>query len=934
MKRIVSVLLVIAMLFTLMPIVYAEGDGAPEFEISGNKLVRYNGNSSSVTVPAEVEIIGSGAFLNNRTITSVRFAGKVTKIQSQAFAGCSKLSRVSFADFSALESIGSYAFAGCLPMNPSWAANVRSVAGNAFDGCNIAAQLAASNTNTPPVVYLDPTATPEPVVTATPEPTATPVATEAPVVTEAPAAPEVPEVTEVPAAPEVPEVTEAPAAPEVPEVTEVPAEPEVPEVTEVPAEPEVPEATEAPAETETPVETEVPSETDAPATEDDVRTDDEANDGLNLGARGSIEIISMPETYFGEIGDIATFTVEATGDSLTYQWQFHNASSTTWINSGMTGCNTPSISVELTAARVGYAYRCAITDASGTTVYTEGAQLLTNHVDFAIVKQPQSYAGEIGDIATFSIEAKGDNLTYQWQFHKADVTTWFDSGMTGSNTNAISVELTNARNGYAYRCAVTNGDGKTLYSNAAELTIDQNGFEIITQPKSYAGNVGDTATFRIVATGEGLTYQWQFRPASASAWFDSGMTGSTTAQINVELTKARDGYAYRCVVTDASGKQLVSDPASLSISSATAFAIVTHPKDYAGQIGDIAAFKVVATGTGLTYQWQFHPAGVNAWYDSGMTGSKSEQMNVELTQARVGYAYRCAVTDINGNKLYSNAATLSLAAEAEPLVIVTQPATQKLDIGQTATYKVVATGTGLSYQWQFLNPALGVWQDSGMTGCNTNSISVVLTEARNGYSYRCRIKDVTGKTVLSDAAQLLYEPGNAITIETQPVGQSVALGEVAQFTVKATGSGLTYIWQWRSATVNAWYDSGLTGATTDTLSVELRQNRIGNYYRCKITDANGVTVYTDTVQLLEYDPYVVIDDVKYLVEDGLAAVVKYVGSAGSVTVLGEVNGAPVTYIAEGAFEGNTTLTTIDLPDSVQVIGRRAFANCTKLTDIH
>ena len=177
MKRIVSLLLALAMLFTLVP-AFAEGDAADtepavteeknsEFEISGNKLIRYTGSSSSVTVPAEVEIIGSGAFLNNRKITSVRFAGKVTAIQSQAFAGCSKLSRVSFADISKLESIGSYAFAGCLPMNPSWAANVKSVAGNAFDGCNVQAQAPAV-TNTPPVVQLDPTATPEVVVTPAP----------------------------------------------------------------------------------------------------------------------------------------------------------------------------------------------------------------------------------------------------------------------------------------------------------------------------------------------------------------------------------------------------------------------------------------------------------------------------------------------------------------------------------------------------------------------------------------------------------------------------------------------------------------------------------------------------------------------------------------------------------------------------------------------
>jgi hypothetical protein len=47
-----------------------------------------------------------------------------------------------------------------------------------------------------------------------------------------------------------------------------------------------------------------------------------------------------------------------------------------------------------------------------------------------------------------------------------------------------------------------------------------------------------------------------------------------------------------------------------------------------------------------------------------------------------------------------------------------------------------------------------------------------------------------------------------------------------------------------------------------------------------------------------------------------------------------VDALPVVEIGAGAFEGNTTLTAIDLPDTVQVIGVRAFANCTSLSTMN
>ena len=79
---------------------------------------------------------------------------------------------------------------------------------------------------------------------------------------------------------------------------------------------------------------------------------------------------------------------------------------------------------------------------------------------------------------------------------------------------------------------------------------------------------------------------------------------------------------------------------------------------------------------------------------------------------------------------------------------------------------------------------------------------------------------------------------------------------------------------------------------------------------------------------------IVIDDVVYAEINGGMEVVKYNGSSATLTIPESVNGKTVIRIGASAFEGNTTLTSIDLPDTIQVIGERAFANCTNLAEMN
>ena len=117
-------------------------------------------------------------------------------------------------------------------------------------------------------------------------------------------------------------------------------------------------------------------------------------------------------------------------------------------------------------------------------------------------------------------------------------------------------------------------------SNSAVLHVTTP-VAITTQPKDYTGAVGSTAEFKVKATGTGLKYQWQ--TYKSGTWKNSSFTGSATATLSVDVTASRDGYQFRCVITDSLGNTVTSKTATLHVdnthTSTTNVVTVTTPSN-------------------------------------------------------------------------------------------------------------------------------------------------------------------------------------------------------------------------------------------------------------------------------------------------------------------------------------------------------------------
>ena len=357
-----------------------------------------------------------------------------------------------------------------------------------------------------------------------------------------------------------------------------------------------------------------------------------------------LKITAQPEDCSGSVGENATFRVGASGEELEYQWQYRENGGTKWKNS----TNTSAVAVvRITAARDGRVYRCVITDAYGRTV-TSGTAVLHTQELFRILEHPEDVDVVSGTAVDFFVAAAGEDLTYQWQYKTSTGSSWKNSVSTGNNTETLSISATVGRAGYQFRCKIQSG-GETLYSNIATLTV----LGIKTQPTSVSTTAGTAVTMKVVATGKNLSYQWQYKTPSGS-WKNSVGTGNTTDTLKISATTGRANYQFRCIVTDGAGKQVISNAATLTV-----FGIKTQPKDVSAKTGDNVTFTLVATGSGLTYQWQYKTPSGN-WTNSPATGNKTATLKVPATASRNGYQYRCIITDAAGNTLNSNAATLTV----------------------------------------------------------------------------------------------------------------------------------------------------------------------------------------------------------------------------------------------------------------------------------
>ena len=380
-----------------------------------------------------------------------------------------------------------------------------------------------------------------------------------------------------------------------------------------------------------------------------------------------------------------------------------------------------------------------------------------------IVSQPTSVNVKFQETAQFAVEFSiTEGATYQWQYLAADG-TWKATSVAGYSTNTISVPATGLNlDGRQYRCVVTY-EGVEYISEAATLTLTIDKSEVTYQPTDIQVIAGQEATFSFGDSMSGAsTYQWQWSKPDSDNWANTGLYGYATTTLTVPAYEFRDGYKYRCRIENAAGV-VYTDVAVLNV--APVAVISQQPMNTRAELGESAIFHVDAVGEGLVYQWQYCNAGSTNWMDTKLDGYNTDTLTVTANLNTNGRMYRCRIR----NAYYENAQydsgvhaqkytdTARLYVDI-PVIVTSQPADVTAATGETVQFSVVAESEkDFTYQWQYSKDGGATWLNTSYDGCTTDTLNVPATANNNGRMYRVKFVNYFGDVSYSEAATLTVE---------------------------------------------------------------------------------------------------------------------------------------------------------------------------------
>ena len=372
-----------------------------------------------------------------------------------------------------------------------------------------------------------------------------------------------------------------------------------------------------------------------------------------------LAIVTQPENYVGAVNDDVAFTVEATGNGMTFQWFYSTDGGTSWTKSGSPGNTTATLQPILRAYRDGYQFYCQITDIFGNTVNSDVVSMAVKADEIVITSQPENVVNAVlSQLYYFTVEASGENLEYRWQVSSDGGETWQDSWNQGYNTNTLGVRMNANRDGNLYRCKITSGLKIVAYSDAVVLDMQDPSAKLIIQSGNIFVTSGTTATFTVDAEGMDLTYAWYRSNDKGATWIQTFLSGYNTNTLSFAASAGRAAM-YMCKITDGSGNSIWSSPVKLQILSAE-LQILTQPMNMTCTDGETAAFTVEAQGDTLKYQWYSSADGVS-WTPSYLTGYNTDTLSFAVTPNRASKVYKCVVTDISGNTVETDPVSVTIA---------------------------------------------------------------------------------------------------------------------------------------------------------------------------------------------------------------------------------------------------------------------------------
>jgi alpha-tubulin suppressor-like RCC1 family protein len=339
----------------------------------------------------------------------------------------------------------------------------------------------------------------------------------------------------------------------------------------------------------------------------------------SVKVNGPPVLTTQPVPVTVAAGASASFTVAATGESLSYQWLRDEVP--------IAGANSATYTISATAAADdGAVFRAFVLNPAGFVVSAPAVLTVTGAP--AVAVQPVGQTVAAGEPVIFSVRATGGNLAYQWQRNGVDIagataaTYRLPSAAAADDNASFTVRITNAQGNAASSAAllrVTAAAVSPLPALAAEVSLSRS---------TSTGN-----SFTLVRRADGSISGWgynvegQLGTGSASAASDTIVQAVLPA--GRRATAVAAGFSHALALLD-NGDVLAwgfNDNGQLGLGDIlprTTPTKVTLPRP-AVAVAAGRGFSVVALDDGRVFTW-----GSNT---IGQLGNGAREASVSPVQA-------------------------------------------------------------------------------------------------------------------------------------------------------------------------------------------------------------------------------------------------------------------------------------------------------------
>lgn len=335
-------------------------------------------------------------------------------------------------------------------------------------------------------------------------------------------------------------------------------------------------------------------------------------------------------------------------------------------------------------------------------------------------------------------------------------------------------------------------------------------------------------------------YQW----SDWSGWSDSAVTPNDNVQV-----ETRTVYRYRKLSYPLKFERLILGGDGLVVNRPMTFTAVAS----GGQPAYQYRFMVLDEGTGENIVLRDYNTSDTCEWTPTKSGTYPLTINVKDS----------ASTEITWNG--------SVTISPEPIVILSQPMNLSLEWGQNGAFNVQVAGDGYTYQWYKCGKDSDKFMNITTEGCgyNTNTLQVKGDVSNKDAQFKCIIFGKENQIAETDVVTLeVLIP--QLYISEQPVSATVEEGSSAYFSVKASGAGLQYQWQYCKNNSEEWtdYTADDSGSSEAVLQVMPSKEMSGVQFRCVITDCLGNQSITDSV-VLNVTEKVTVYTIEYILNGGV-----------------------------------------------------------------